>query len=77
MSKAGKAILWLSILLILLPCLLVLACFLTAKYRPDSAVGKKVLQRKQLFHDMMAKRREKKLRLAEMKVSEKLKVKNN
>ena len=39
MSTAGKVILWLFILLCLLPALLILAVFLTARFYPKSKLG--------------------------------------
>ena len=57
MSKAGKAFLWLFILLIIIPALCVLACFLIAKYRPKSVAGENILKRYDMFKDLMEKRR--------------------
>ena len=76
MSKAGKAFLWLFILLILIPALLILALYLTARYYPKSAAGQNVLQRYEMFKEMMAKRKERKLRLAEQRAIERLQKKN-
>ena len=53
MSTAGAVFLWLFILLIVLPCLLVLAAFLIARFKPESEVGKKVKLRYQLFKQMV------------------------
>ena len=39
MSKGGKAVLWLFILLIVIPALLILAAFLIAKFYPKSKLG--------------------------------------
>ena len=72
MSKAGTAFLWLFIIFILLPALLVLAMFLTAKYYPKSQAGENILHRYEMFQEMMAKRKENKMRLAEQRAHEKL-----
>ena len=56
MSTAGKVFLWLFILLCLVPGLLILAVFLTAKFYPKSKVGSKIRLRKAMFDEMMEKR---------------------
>lgn len=76
MSTAGKVILWLFILLCLLPALLILAVFLTAKFYPKSKLGQKIALRKAMFEEMMEKRKERKMELAEKKAMEKLQKKN-
>ena len=65
MSKTGIAILLLFIVFILIPALLILACFLTVRFYPSSKVGEKLIKRKELFKEMMERRKERKLRLAE------------
>ena len=76
MSTAGKVILWLFILLCLLPALLILAVFLTARFYPKSKLGQKIALRKAMFEEMMEKRKERKMELAEKKAMEKLQKKN-
>ena len=65
MSKAGIAILLLFILFILIPALLILACFLAVRFYPSSKAGQNLIKRKEMFKEMMEKRKERKLRLAE------------
>ena len=77
MSKAGKAVLWLFIILILIPLLLVLALYLVARYYPKSRAGQNVLHRYEMFKEMMAKRKERKLRLAEERALENIKKRSD
>ena len=73
MSKAGKAFLWLFILLILIPGLLILAAFLTAKYYPKSKAGVQVVNRYEMFKEMMERRRQRRQKQAEQNAVESLK----
>lgn len=54
MSAAGKAFLWLFILLILIPCILLLIAFLIAKYKSETPIGQKINLRYTLFKQMIA-----------------------
>jgi hypothetical protein len=55
MSAAGKTVLWLFIIFIVVPALLVLACFLIVKYRPESPAGKEIQRRYLMYKEMAAK----------------------
>ena len=55
MSAAGKTFLWLFIIFIVIPALLVLACYLIVKYRPESPAGKEIQRRYTMYKEMAAK----------------------
>ena len=49
MSAIAIVLLLLFILLILIPALLILVCFLTAKFYPKSKLGEKIWRRYEMF----------------------------
>lgn len=65
MSKVSIAILLLIVIFVLIPALCILGCFLTVKLYPESKAGENLIKRKEMFDEMMEKRKERKLILAE------------
>jgi len=67
MSSAAVAFTWLFIIFIIIPLIIVLACFMIVQFFPESKPGQKLTQRHEMFKEMMAKRKERNIRYAEEK----------